>query len=280
MRMEPHKLPAVRAVLFDTDGVLLDTAVSHAAAWKKAFDACLASPLPGPPQPAFDAEGEYRALVDGKSRFDGARAFLRARGVDLPAGTPGDPPGCATVWAVAAAKDRALVTALRDAEVPVFADTVPALRALRRAGLRLAAVSASRHARSLLASAGLVRWFDTVLDGEQAARLALPGKPDPALFLAAAHRLGVVPGDSALVEDAVAGVKAGRRGGFALVVGVDRRAAPGTAAALRHHGAGVVVRDLTDLARRLGACDAVGSGRRGASGGRSEEQDGRGGGAA
>nr|WP_261992035.1 HAD-IA family hydrolase [Streptomyces sp. ms191] len=245
-------VPEVRAVLFDTDGVLLDSAVLHAAAWKRAFDACLTAGAFGTGQPAFDETDEYTALVDGKSRFDGARDFLRARGVALPAGTPDDPPGCATVWAVAAAKERAMAATLRDTAVRVYSDVAPALRALRDASLPLAAVSASRHARPLLAAAGLDLLLDTVLDGTDAARLGLPGKPDPALFLAAAHRLGTPPDRAAVVEDALAGVQAGRRGGFALVVGVDRRAAPGTADALRRHGAGLVVPDLTALAARLG----------------------------
>ncbi|WP_406090555.1 HAD family hydrolase [Streptomyces sp. NBC_01013] len=241
----------VRAVVFDTDGVLLDSASLHAAAWKAAFDGCLevlASGASGRErQPSFDADGEYRRLVDGKARFDGARAFLEARGLALPAGHADDPPGCASVWAVAARKEQEFTQMLRTRAVPSFPDVVPALDALRESGTGCAAVSASRHARELLEAAGIHRRFEAVIDGGEATRLGLSGKPDPALFLEAASRLRVHPRNTAVVEDALAGVEAGRRGDFCLVIGVDRAADPRRAAALADRGADLVVRELTEL---------------------------------
>jgi HAD superfamily hydrolase (TIGR01509 family) len=239
------RLKAVRAVVFDTDGVILDSARVHAAAWKAAFDVCLGEPGDG--QRPFDAREDYRRHVDGKSRFDGARAFLDSRGVDLPPGEPGDEPGCGTVWAVAARKEAAFTAALAEHGIEAWPGTVRLLRALRAEGVPFAAVSASRHARDLLGRAGVLPLFATVVDGNDAARRHLPGKPDPALFLEAAARLGVAPEEAAVVEDALAGVEAGRRGGFGLVVGVDRVRGPETAADLRNHGAVVVVTDLAEL---------------------------------
>ncbi|WP_156724874.1 HAD family hydrolase [Streptomyces apocyni] len=238
----------VRAVVFDTDGVLLDSAALHAAAWKTAFDGCLEEwGADGAPQRPFDAEGEYRELVDGKPRYDGALAFLTARGIDLPSGAPADAPGCGTVWAVAARKEKAFARTLRSQPVEPFADVEPVLEALAGAAVRCAAVSASRHARPLLEVAGLLQLVELVVDGTDAARLALPGKPDPALFLEAARRLDVEPAQVAVVEDALAGVEAGQRGHFGLVVGIDRAEKPGGRAALLEHGADVVAADLTPL---------------------------------
>ncbi len=77
--------------------------------------------------------------------------------------------------------------------------------------------------------------------------LGLPGKPDPALFLEAARRLEVPARDAAVVEDALAGVEAGRRGGFGLVVGVDRTGSPARATDLRRSGADLVVADVGEL---------------------------------
>ncbi|MBB1255797.1 HAD-IA family hydrolase [Streptomyces sp. OF3] len=231
----------LRAVVFDTDGVLTDSASLHAAAWREAFDPVLTAAG----QPPFDADGEYRRWVDGRSRPDGAAALLTARDLRLPDGAPDDPPGVGSVRAVAAAKEAAFTRLLRERGAPAWPDAVRLLRALDAAGVPRAAVSASRHAGELLAAAGLRELFDVLLDGGEAARLGLPGKPDPALFLAAAARLGVPAGECALVEDAVAGVAAGRRGGFGLVVGVDRT--PDGVTELAEHGADVVVRDLTDL---------------------------------
>lgn len=230
---------APRGVVFDTDGVLLDSATLHAAAWKVAFDACL-----GLTQPPFDADAEYRSYVDGKSRFDGARALLAARGLRLPTGTPGDLPGCDTVWAVAARKEQAFQEALRTQRIAGFPDAGPALAVLMAAGVPCAAASASRHARALLRAAGLDRVLTTVVDGEDAARLGLAGKPDPGLFLHAAVLLGTRPGNTAVVEDALTGVAAARRGYFGLVVGVDRTPDRRHAARLREEGADLTVPDL------------------------------------
>ncbi|WOI61662.1 HAD family hydrolase [Streptomyces fradiae] len=264
-------LRSARAVVFDTDGVLTDSARVHAAAWKEAFDAWLAA-LPrdttatartatgtttgatddsagtgAAARRPFDAAEDYRRYVDGRSRLDGAATFLAARGL---------PADRAAVEAVAADKERRFTERLRARPVAAYPGSVRLLRALRGAGVPMAAASASRHAREVLAGAGLLDLFDALVDGVEAARLGLPGKPDPALFLEAARRLGVPPGRCALVEDALAGVEAGRRGGFAPVVGVDRAAGAGgagtgagtpTARALRRHGADLVVADLAEL---------------------------------
>ncbi|MFE0583182.1 HAD family hydrolase [Streptomyces sp. NPDC058874] len=238
------------AVVFDTDGVLLATETRHAAAWKEAFDGCLAAWQSGregrPPRP-FDALRDYRELVDGRARLDGVRAFLASRGIALPAGTPQDPPGCGTVHAVAARKEQIFSEALRTEDVRPFADVPPTLRQLRERSLRCAAVSASRHARALLEAAHLGSSFDALVDGEDAAALDLPGKPAPALFLEAAARLGTAPARAAVVEDALVGVEAARRGGFRLVVGLDREDDPHLREALLAHGAHLVLRGLTEL---------------------------------
>ncbi|MEV6418267.1 HAD-IA family hydrolase [Streptomyces sp. NPDC051662] len=237
-------LRTVRAVVLDTDGVIIDSAGVHAAAWKGAFDACLSAAGIRAP---FDAVDDYRRYVDGKSREDGAVAFLHARGLDLPLGDPGDGPGTATVRAVAARKERLFTRRLREHGVDVWPGTVRLLHALTAERVPCAAVSASRHATELLTSAGVLPLLRTVVDGDEARRLGLPGKPDPAVFLEAARRLGFPAGDTAVVEDALAGVEAGRRGGFGLVIGVDRTAGPTSAAELRGHGADVVVADPGEL---------------------------------
>lgn len=229
------RLRTVRAVVFDTDGVITDSARVHAAAWKEAFDPCLAEA--GQRRP-FDPVEDYRRYVDGKSRLDGAADFLTSRGLR---------PADETVQTVAAAKERLFVRRLREHGIEAWPGTVRLLRVLRAEGVPCAAVSASRHAPELLDRSGVRELFQAVVDGNEAARLRLPGKPDPALFLEAARRLGVPAGGAAVVEDALAGVEAGRRGGFGLVVGVDRTAGPTSAADLREHGADLVVGDLAEL---------------------------------
>jgi alpha,alpha-trehalase len=115
---------------------------------------------------------------------------------------------------------------------------------LRRHGVRVAVISSSRNAPEILAAAGVADLFETRIDGIVAADLKLPGKPDPAVFLEAAKRLGAEPSRAVVVEDATAGVEAGRRGGFGLVIGVDR---VGQADELRRSGADLVVADLAQV---------------------------------
>ncbi|MGP4050203.1 HAD family hydrolase [Streptomyces sp. 2A115] len=230
----------VRAVVFDTDGVITDSARVHAAAWKTAFDAFLsAHPSEDPARcRPFDVRDDYLRYVDGKSRLDGAADFLAARGIEL---------SDETVRAVAADKERLFVQRLREHGADAYPGTIRLVRALRRAGVPCAAASASRHAGELLARAGVLDLFDVLMDGGEAARLGLAGKPQPDLFLEAVRRLGVPADGAAVVEDALAGVEAGRRGGFALVVGVDRTAGTDTRARLLRHGADIVVHDLGEL---------------------------------
>ena len=238
-------MTTIDAVVFDTDGVLTDTASVHAAAWKRMFDAELRARAErsGEPFRPFEA-ADYLRYVDGKPRFDGVRSFLASRGIELPEGRPDDPPDAETVAALGNRKNREFLERVREDGVKPFPSSVEFVRKLREAGVRTAVVSASRNMRSVLDAAGIAELFDVAVDGVDAARLGLPGKPDPALFLRAAAELGVEPADAAVVEDALAGVEAGRRGGFGLVIGVDRG---GQADALAARGADVVVADLGEL---------------------------------
>jgi beta-phosphoglucomutase family hydrolase len=245
--MATFDLTRLRAVVFDADGVVTDTARVHAAAWKHVFDGFLRARG----SPPFDIRADYLAHVDGRPRLDGVRTFLASRGISLPEGGAGDEPGAATVHGLGRAKDALFVKEIDEHGVAAFPSTVALLHELRRRGCRTAVVSASRHCRAVVASAGVLHLFDVLVDGDDAARLGLAGKPDPALFLEAARRLELPAAEAAVVEDALPGVLAARRGGFGLVVAVDRGGAQ--AAALRAAGADAVVGDLAgvDVAGRV-----------------------------
>ncbi|HSK14999.1 MAG TPA: beta-phosphoglucomutase family hydrolase [Gaiellaceae bacterium] len=239
------------AVIFDLDGVVTDTATVHAAAWKRLFDGYLRerAEAAGEPFRPF-TEDDYRRHVDGKPRYDGVRSFLASRGVELPEGDPSDPPERETVCGLGNRKNDLFLAALAEEGPRAFPSTVELVRGLEARGIRTAVISASRNTAAVLDAAGLGDLFRTRVDGVDADRLGLPGKPDPAVFLEAARRLGVEPARTAVVEDALAGVEAGRRGGFGLVVGVDRT---GQSDALLEHGADVVVADLAELSLGGGA---------------------------
>jgi beta-phosphoglucomutase family hydrolase len=230
----------VRGVLFDLDGVLTRTATVHEAAWKDAFDAVLAR-FDG--QPPFTHQ-DYLNHVDGKPREAGVRDFLASRGLQLPEGSPDDPADVPSVQGVAHRKNEELLAHLRRDGVEVYDGSARYLRACADAGIRRAVVSSSANTSEVLDAAGLTHLVESQVDGNVAKAQGLAGKPAPDTFLLAARELGLEPGACAVFEDALAGVAAGRAGGFALVVGVDR---VGQADQLREEGADVVVTDLGEL---------------------------------
>ena len=236
----------VRACLFDLDGVLTRTATVHAAAWKEMFDGYLRerAARTGEEYVPFDPVADYDRYVDGKPRYDGVRSFLAARGIELAEGKPGDPPDAETVFGLGDRKNEIVLRMIREGGVEAYDGSVRYLEAARDAGLRSAVVSSSANTRDVLVAAGIEGFFEARIDGVVAEREGLKGKPAPDTFLAGTRALGVAPGRAAVFEDALAGVAAGRAGGFACVVGVDR---VGQAGALREHGASIVVSDLAEL---------------------------------
>ncbi len=236
----------MRACLFDLDGVLTDTAEIHAAAWKEMFDAYLMARAKqtGTPYVCFDAGADYGTYVDGKTRADGTRSFLQSRGIDLPATAPPDQVGAASITSLGDAKNAILMKRIRRDGVRPYPGSVRYVRAVRSAGLLTAVVSSSANCAEVLRAAGLADLFQARVDGVVAEELHLAGKPAPDTFLAASKLLGVEPDEAVVFEDALAGVAAGRAGGFGYVVGVDR---VGQAAQLRSRGADRVVTDLAQM---------------------------------
>jgi beta-phosphoglucomutase family hydrolase len=236
----------VVACLFDMDGVVTQTAVVHAAAWKEMFDDFLRdyAARTGTKFVPFDPHAEYDTYVDGKPRLDGTRSFLESRGIHLPEGTADDPPGAPTIYGLSNRKNNLVLAKIAAGGVQVYDGTISYIRAIKDKGVSTAIVSASANTKQVLDSAGIAGLFDFRMDGVIAAERGLHGKPAPDTYLAAAKELNVTPDHAAVFEDAQSGVAAGRAGGFALVVGVDR---VGQAAELRKHGADIVVEDVAEL---------------------------------
>jgi beta-phosphoglucomutase family hydrolase len=236
----------VTACLFDLDGVLTQTAKVHAAAWKEMFDGYLRqrASREGAEFAPFDPVADYDEYVDGKPRYDGVASFLESRGIDLPQGTPDDPPGSETVDGLGNRKNEIVLKLIHDDGVRPYEGSVRYVKAARGAGLRRVVVSSSTNCRDVLLAAGILDLFEEIVDGHVTEREGLKGKPAPDTFLAGARTVGVEPPAAAVFEDALAGVQAGHAGGFGIVIGVDR---VGQADALRSHGADVVVKDLAEL---------------------------------
>ncbi|MFD6495348.1 beta-phosphoglucomutase family hydrolase [Streptomyces sp. NPDC059944] len=232
--------------LFDLDGVITKTAVVHAAAWKRTFDDFLRD-RDGEDFRPFDKDHDYAEYVDGLQRADGVRTFLSSRDIEIPEGTPDDPPDRVTVHGLGNRKNDLLLDMIRTDGVEAYDGTLRYIEAVRARGLRTAVVSSSANCQDILRSVGAEDLFDVRIDGVVAAERRLPGKPRPDTFLAAAHDLGADPSSAAVFEDALAGMDAGRSGHFGYVVGVDR---VGQGDALRDHGADIVVQDLAELTEK------------------------------
>lgn len=232
---------AIRACLFDLDGVLTDTASVHRKAWKAMFDDFLGQRAEhdGTPFVPFDVDADYRDYVDGKTREDGVRSFLASRGIELPEAGAGT-----TVTSLGDRKNDMFLQSVHADGVKVFDGSRRYLKAVCEAGLAVAVVSSSANTREVLHVTGLDQYVHQRVDGVTLRDKHIKGKPAPDSYLEGARVLGATAAESAVFEDALSGVEAGRAGHFGIVVGVDR---VGQADALRTHGADVVVTDLAEL---------------------------------
>ena len=239
----------VRACLFDLDGVLTDTASVHRRAWKQMFDAYLSARARGSGDRyvPFDIGADYQSYVDGKKREDGVRSFLDSRGITLPDGDPGDGPEEETVHGLGNRKNELFHQTLRSDGVEVFDGSRRYLDAVFGAGLAIAVVSSSANTGEVLDLTGLAKYVQVRVDGVTMRDEGIAGKPAPDSFLRAAELLDVPADQAAVLEDALAGVAAGRAGHFGVVIGVDR---VDHADELRRNGADVVVADLAELLDR------------------------------
>jgi HAD superfamily hydrolase (TIGR01509 family) len=235
------------AIIFDLDGVITFTARVHAAAWKELFDQFLrerASRL-GEPFKPFDVETDYRDYVDGKPRYDGVVSFLASRHIEIPYGSPSDPPEAETACALGNRKDELFVKKVQEVGIDVDHDAIRFVRELRQHGVRIGLASSSKNAVPILEKAGIRELFEAIVDGVVSEALHLHGKPQPDIFLQALKQLiaNADPGKSGIVEDAISGVEAGRLGRFGLVLGVDRY----HTGLLARHGANWVINDFSKI---------------------------------
>lgn len=230
----------IRAFLFDLDGVITPTAEVHRHAWAALFRAEFDSRNAHPPY----TEADYFAYLDGKPRLDGVRDLLASRRIVLTEGTLDDDPELETVGGLGNRKNALFLSILEQDGVEAYPGSLALLDECHSLGIESAVVTSSRNGARVLRAAGLDERFDVVVDGVHAGNLGLPGKPAPDTYLQAAHELGIMPGECAVVEDAVSGVAAGAAGAFGVVIGVDRGVGQD---ALVDSGADIVVDDLAEL---------------------------------
>ena len=208
-------MPAIKACLFDLDGVIVDTAKFHYLAWRQ-----LANDL------GFDLTEEQNEQLKGISRVESLEIILKIGGVKL---------------SEEEKLSRAAEKNLRYLELckqMTPEDTLPGVRKfldeLKSASIGIGLGSASKNAKVILERIDMLSYFETIVDGNRVTK----GKPDPQVFLMGAEDLNVAPENCVVFEDAVAGIQSGNSAGM-FTVGI------GEASVLTE--ASIVVPGFTDF---------------------------------
>lgn len=237
---------AINAAIFDMDGVVTDTAKIHFIAWKRMFDEFLATHAKQKiksHQPF--TRKDYLLYVDGKPRIDGIKSFFQARRILVPLGAKDDDELKPTIYGLAKKKQKIFIEHIDQHGVPLFPDTIEFIRQLHNHNIKTAIVSSSKNCQMILSIAGIEDLFAARVDGSVLDELDLAGKPQPDMFLEAARRINVKPCDAVIVEDALSGIQAGKKGKFALVIGIDIQ---GTMKDIFYaNGADIVIHGLNEI---------------------------------
>jgi beta-phosphoglucomutase len=204
----------INAAILDLDGVIVNTVPLHFKAWKKMFE-------------AYGHEftmKDYLGKVDGRPRLEGAAAILTELGPE-------------EIKKAGDVKQGYYLELLENDPIEIFKSSVKIIKELKKRGLRLAAASSSKNAVRILKKIKLYDIFEVNVSGADFEK----GKPDPEIFLTAAKKLGVIPAETVVFEDAKSGVGAAVKGGFRCI-GINRH---DNADALA--GADRIVNDLSEI---------------------------------
>jgi len=236
----------LKAAILDLDGVITHTALIHAEAWKAMFDAYNEKRKKENKEPydEFSIEEDYIEYVDGMPRYDGVNNFLKSREINLPWGSPEDEPEKETICGLGNLKNEIFLKKIDSQGAKIIEPNVRIVKKWKKAGLKTAIVSSSKNCRRILRSVNLESLFDVRVDGLVSVERNLKGKPAPDIFLEAVEDLGFGPDEALIVEDALAGVEAGGKGNFNLVIGIDDGS---NADKMKDFGANTVVKDLEEL---------------------------------
>lgn len=191
------------AVLFDMDGVITETAKAHAAAWQRLFDEFLKARAErhGKEFRPFDPAAITASMSMASPAWMASEASsMRATSICRMA-TRTTTPTVKRYADSAIARTTTSTPGSQKICVYAYPGTLELVKALRRAGVKTAVFSASRNAEAVLRNTDVLGLFDARVDGRDAAELNLPGKPDPAMLLEAARRLGTAPRRTAVVEE-------------------------------------------------------------------------------
>ena len=241
-----NPVPNFKAVIFDLDGVISKTALVHSKAWKEMFDNFLLEREAKYHEvfKEFNHETDYLTFVDGKPRYEGVKSFLESRDINLPFGNENDSTEMETICGIGNRKNITFNKIIERDGVDPYPSTVALIHQLKKAGVKVGVASSSKNCSKVLTALGLMDVIETRVDGEVSAELGLNGKPEPDIFTTAAKNLNVSCHESVVVEDAISGVQAAKKGNFGLVLGLARE---DNEAALYANGADIVVSDISEI---------------------------------
>ncbi len=230
-----------KSIIFDLDGVITQTATVHFQAWKQLFDEVLEAQN----LPEF-THGDYLKYVDGHSRYDGIKHFLASRNIDLPLGTPEDNENEKTICGLGNKKNKYFQKELEKSapEDLLFSSSVEFIKKAKNQNIKTGLVTSSKNGHKILEKTGITNLFGEVVTGIEIAEKNLPSKPKGDSFVFCTKLLNTNPESSIVIEDAIAGVQAGKDGDFGLIVGIARN---GNTQDFLDNGANLVVKDLSEL---------------------------------
>ena len=181
----------IKAVIFDLDGVIVTTDDCHYTAWKKMAD-----------DEGIYFDRKINERLRGVSRMQSLEIILEKS----------DKPYTEQEKLALAAKKNAYYVDLIQKLTPhdVLDGVMKNLKTLKERGIKIAIGSSSKNAPIILNRIGLADYFDAVSDGNNIKK----SKPDPEVFIKAAEMLNIAPENCMIVEDADAGIEAGKRAGM------------------------------------------------------------------
>ena len=229
------------AILFDLDGVISDTAATHAKAWKKVFNMLIAKrDLNEPP---FSVPSDYLHYLDGKTRLVGIESFLHSRNIELPLGEATDT-SLETVRGIGNRKNKLFQDILVEEGVKIFEDALNIITNLRDAGAAIGIASSSKNAKIVLENGQIASYFRSITDGLVAEENNVASKPSPEFYRYAAAHIGFAPSRCIVIEDAISGVVSAKEAGIGAVIGIARN---GDLHKLEECGADLVVESMNDI---------------------------------
>ncbi len=181
----------IKAVIFDLDGVLVDTAGYHYAAWHR-----LALSL------GIEFSKKDNEQLKGVSRIESCRFILKMGGIVKTEEEINELCALKNSWY--------LETIVGMDKSELLPGTEKLLKSLQMHGIKIGLGSASKNARTILDATGIDHYFDAHIDGNDVTK----SKPDPEVFLMGAQKLDLDPHDIVVVEDSIKGIEAALKGGF------------------------------------------------------------------